>query len=148
MPALTHLLGALCMGALFASFLPLQAQIGRTLASPVLANVSFYGMGLAASLAIAIGTGYRLADLERFGAVAPWMYVAGVLSALMILGNTILIPHVGPGVFFVLFVTGQMVMGSTIGHFGLLGSTPDPVSLKVLLGIGFVILGAWLVTTG
>ena len=58
------------------------------------------------------------------------MYLSGVLSGLMILGSAFLIPQIGAGPFFVLFVAGQVVTGAIIGHFGWFRLAPDAATLQ------------------
>ena len=66
----------------------------------------------------------------RFGDVPVWMYMSGVMSGLMILGSAFLIPQIGSGPFFVLFVAGQIVTGVVIGHLGWFRLTPDAATLR------------------
>ena len=140
-------LAALGLGVAFGLYLPLNSLTARVVGSPFLANITFFGFGLITALAVAWLAGHRAGDLARFSGVPWWMYLSGVLSGLMILGSAFLIPQIGPGPFFVLFIAGQVVTGAVIGHMGWFGLTIDPASLRTILGIGCVIFGAWLVTS-
>lgn len=140
-------LAALGLGVAFGLYLPLNSLTARVVGSPFLANIVFFGFGLITAMAVALLAGHRASDLARFAGVPWWMYLSGVLSGLMILGSAFLIPQIGPGPFFVLFIAGQVVTGAMIGHMGWFGLTIDPASLRTILGIGCVILGAWLVTS-
>jgi len=134
------------LGVAFAVYLPMQSLAATRMGSPMLANVAFFGFGLVTAIAVAVAAGARAGDLARFAAPPWWTYAAGVMSGLMILGSSFLIPRVGPAAFFVLFVAGQVVAGTVIGHRGWLGAAPDPASLKVVAGVAMVVAGAWLVT--
>lgn len=133
------------MGVTLAVYLPVLSQTGRLVSSPILANVPFFALGMVTSFIVALMTGNRLADFSRLKEVPPWMFLAGVVSGLMILGSTWLIPRIGPGPFFVLLVAGQILMGSLLSNFGWLGAPLDAVSMRKAGGIALVILGAYFV---
>lgn len=140
-------MSALGLGVGFGLYLTLNSLTAREVGSPFLANVAFFAFGLATAALLALAAGNRFADLARFRDVQWWMYLSGIMSGLMILGSAFLIPRIGPGAFFVLFVAGQVVTGSVIGHFGWFRSAPDTATLRTFIGLGLVILGAWLVTS-
>lgn len=43
------------------------------------------------------------------------------MSALMIFRSSYLVPRIGTGALFVLVVSGQIIIGAVINHYGLLG---------------------------
>ena len=61
-------------------------------------------------------------------------------------GVSDLVPRIGTGALFALLVTGQILAGMLINHFGLLGVPVQPISLATGLGALFVIIGAVIVT--
>ena len=139
---------AVILGIAFGLYLPLNSLTARVVESPFLANVVFFAFGLITAVVVAWLAGSRIADVSRLSDVSWWMYLSGIVSGLMILGSAFLIPQIGPGPFFVLFVTGQVVTGATIGHFGWFRITPEVATLKTVGGVCCVIFGAWLVTSG
>jgi len=64
----------------------------------------------------------------------------------MIIGTTYLIPRVGARKFFILVITGQILMGIIISHFGILESPKDAVTLKKMLGALLIVVGALIST--
>ena len=68
------------------------------------------------------------------------------MSAAIIVGATFLVPKIGTGALFVMLVTGQILAGMIINHFGLLGVPVQPVNWVAAAGGLLVILGAALVT--
>lgn len=140
-------LAALGLGVAFGLYLPMNSLTARVLDSPFLANVAFFAFGLVTALVVAWVAGNRTADFARFGNVPVWMYLSGVMSGLMILGSAFLIPLIGSGPFFVLFVAGQIVTGVIIGHLGWFRLAPDAATLQTVAGLFCVIVGAWLVTS-
>lgn len=141
-----YLLLAFSMGAILALYVPVLSLSGRIIGSPILANVPFFGIGMITSFVLALVMGHSLSDFGRLQEVPPWMFLAGVASGLMVLGSTFLIPRIGPGPFFVLLVAGQILMGTALSHFGVLGAALDPVTLRKVLGLVLVLGGAYLVT--
>ncbi|MCV2871475.1 DMT family transporter [Defluviimonas sp. WL0050] len=146
MPYAALLTLALSMGVLLAVYLPVLSQSGRIVDSPILANAPFYFFGLVTTVILAVGAGNRMADFARLREVPGWMFLTGVVSALMILGSTFLIPRIGPGPFFVLLVAGQIVTGAVLSHMGWFGAPVDAVGLRKATGLLLVICGAGLVS--
>jgi transporter family-2 protein len=64
----------------------------------------------------------------------------------MILGTTFLIPKIGARKFFILLISGQILMAIIVSHFGILESPRDPITFKKVLAAGLVIAGAFLST--
>ena len=137
---------AVVMGVAISVYLPMQVSGGRILGAPALFNAVFFFFGMVTSAVIFFATGGKFATLGRLGEVPAWLYLSGIVSGLMILGSTFLIPRIGAGQFFVLLVAGQITAGVAISHFGLLNTPLDPVTIRKILGIVAVIFGAWLVT--
>lgn len=131
---------AFFMGVSTSIYLPMNSVIARYVGSVVLANVPFYVCGALATLGLCAATGHT--QFVRFQDVPPWLYLSGVCSAVMVLGSTVLVPRLGAGNFFVLFVAGQIVTGLLISHFGLLASPQTPLTGTKLLGLALVIGGA------
>ena len=143
---LKYALVAVGMGACIAAYFPMLGQSGKIVGSPVLANIPFFIIGAVTSIAIYLVMGGSPSAAARLGDVPPWMFLAGVVSAFMIVGSVFLIPRIGAGPFFVLLVAGQLLMGMIVSHFGLLGSPQDPTTLKKLAGVILAVFGAYLVT--
>jgi len=137
---------SVAMGLALAIYLPILSHSGKIIGSPILANIPFYTLGLLTSFLLSLMMGSKLSDYSKLSGVPPWMFIAGVVSGLMILGTTFLIPRIGPGPFFVLMVTGQIIGGALLSHYGLLGAPLDTVTLKKIAGMALVVAGAYLVT--
>jgi transporter family-2 protein len=80
--------------------------------------------------------------LARIRNVPVYLHIAGVISAFFIIGTTFLIPKIGARTFFILLVSGQILMAILVSHFGILESPKDPISLRKTLGAILVIAGA------
>ena len=111
------------------------------------ANLFFWGTGALAALLsfLAFGPG---SPVDYFRAATKPLLTAGAIGALILFAITFLIPEkvggAGPG--FIFLVVGQVLIGLVISHFGLLGSTPDPLTLKKAAGVALLFGGLYLAT--
>ncbi len=142
----TMILMAMAVGAIISIYLPMITQTARLLNSAPMANVPFFAIAFASSVAIALATGSRGADFARIATLPAHLLVAGVLSAGMIIGSSYLVPRIGIGAFFVLLVAGQVLAAIVFGQFGLFGTPETPLSLGKVVGAAMVVAGVWLVT--
>jgi transporter family-2 protein len=60
----------------------------------------------------------------------------------VVLGTTFLIPHIGARKFFILLITGQILMAIVVSHFGILESPKDPINMQKMIGAVLVLTGA------
>lgn len=137
---------ALLMGALVSIYLPMVTQTAKILKSAPLANVPFFGVALFSSIGIAALTGSREKEFSGIISLPVWLFTAGIMSALMVLGSSYLIPRIGLNAFFVLLVSGQIIAGMVFSQFGLFGTPVSPISVSKIGGAVMVMLGAYLVT--
>ncbi len=145
MMSMKYALTAIVMGACISVYLPMLSQSARIAGSPVLVNIVFYLIAAITSVAIFLVVG-EFSQVQKIGDVPLWMHLAGVVSAFMIVGSVFLIPRIGAGPFFILLVAGQMLMGTIMSQFGLLGSPVDPLTVRKVAGVALAIGGAYLVT--
>ena len=143
---LPFVLLALAMGAIISIYLPMVTQTARLLGSAPMANVPFFGIAFASSIAIALATGSRTEAFGRITSLPPVLLLAGVMSAGMIIGSSFLIPRIGIGAFFVLLVSGQVLAGLVFGAYGLFGVPAATLTVGKLAGAAMVVAGVWLVT--
>ena len=139
---------AVLMGAVMSIYIPMISQSARIMGAAVMGNVPFFFVAFVTSVVVAILSGQRSEAFGRIAQVPPWLFLAGVMSAGIIVGATFLVPRIGTGALFVLLVTGQILAGLAINQFGLLGVPAQTMSLPVALGAVMVIAGAALVTFG
>ncbi|MBE7439808.1 MAG: DMT family transporter [Spirochaetales bacterium] len=76
---------------------------------------------------------------------SPVLFLAGALGASIVFAVTYLIPARtgGAGNGFILLVSGQVIIGLLLSHFGWLGSPVDPLSLKKILGLTLLLAGLY-----
>lgn len=139
---------ALGMGAAISIYLPMISQSARILGAPVLGNVPFFAIAFLSSVVLVFVTGHKLPTMAKLAEVPAWLFIAGVVSALMIFGSSYLVPRIGTGALFVLLVAGQIIIGAVINHYGLLGVPEQSISTVKLSGTVLVLAGAVLVSFG
>ena len=134
---------AFLMGATLSVYLPMNSSVSRHLGSSMAASAVFFVIATITSILILVfGSEYH--SLAKLRSVPVYLHVAGIISAFFIVGTTFLIPKVGARTFFILLVSGQILMAMVISHFGVLESPQDPITLKKTLGAILVIAGACL----
>jgi len=145
MQSLLFWLIAFVMGVITSVYLPMNGVVARYVGSALLANIPFYLLGAITTLLLYSLTG-NFSAVSRFREVPSYLYLSGFISAFLVFGSTFLIPRLGAGRFFVLFVTGQILMALAVSHFGLLDSPQDPITLKKLFGAILLLIGVALAT--
>ena len=74
----------------------------------------------------------------------PWYALCAGVFGIVVLGSTIfMIPRVGVAAAITLIIAGQLMIATTIDHFGILEVELRQFSLQRLLGLGIVLFGAW-----
>ena len=142
MQSTTFLSVAFLMGIVMSIYLPMNSSVSRYLGSPIAASVVFFIVALITTIVIFIYSGQYASSIPNLRNVPAYLYLAGFISAFMIIGTTFLIPKVGARKFFILLVSGQIIMAILVSHFGILESPKDPITLKKVLGAALVIGGA------
>ena len=145
MQPVTYMSIAFFLGVLMAIYLPMNSSISRYVDSPITANITFFLIALLTSILLFFLNG-QFESLNKIKEVPVYLYLTGFISAFMILGTTFLIPHLGARKFFILLISGQIIMAIVISHFGILESPKDPISMKKLIGAFVVIMGAFIST--
>jgi len=137
---------AFFLGVLMSIYLPMNSSVSRHVGSPITANVTFFLTALLTSILIFFING-QFDTLNKIKEVPAYLYLTGFISAFMILGTTFLIPHLGARKFFILLISGQIIMAIVVSHFGILESPKDPISIKKAIGASIVIIGAFISTS-
>ena len=141
MQSTTFLSVAFLMGIVMSIYLPMNSSVSRYLGSPIAASVVFFIVALITTIVIFLYSG-EYESIPKLRGVPAYLYLAGFISAFMIIGTTFLIPKIGARKFFILLVSGQILMSILVSHFGILESPKDPITLKKILGATLVIAGA------
>lgn len=75
----------------------------------------------------------------------PWYTLgAGVFGLVVIAAISYMIPRVGVAASITTIVAGQLLVGTILDQYGLLGAAVKPLDVTRVLGLGIVLVGVWL----
>lgn len=76
----------------------------------------------------------------------PWyMLGAGIFGLILYQTINFTLPRLGSTMMVTLIITGQLMIGILIDHFGWLGVTVHPISAPRLIGVGMLLVGGLLI---
>ncbi|MGX8238710.1 DMT family transporter [Exiguobacterium undae] len=74
-----------------------------------------------------------------------WIWIGGLIGALFIAGNAVIVPLVGTGVAVVIVTIGLLTGSLLIDRFGWFGAAKTPVTCVQLVSLGLMIVGIVLI---
>jgi transporter family-2 protein len=120
---------------------PLASMMSQRLGVLESVFIVHIGGAVAALLPLLWLAGGRLKEWRS----VPWYALgAGFFGLVVIAAISYILPRVGVAGSIVAIVSGQLLVGAVLDHFGLLGAAVRPLDLTRLLGLGVVLLGVWL----
>jgi transporter family-2 protein len=146
MSTFAALLTAGLLGATISIYQPMNGLVSRITGSPLAANTLFYLVAFLSSAAMMtvwtlVRPGVPGLTSRLFG-LPPVLLLAGTMSSVMVLGTIVLLPRLGARRLFLLQVAGQVIMALAVAHFGILGTSRDPLTLRKALGALLLLAGA------
>ena len=133
------------LGIVLTVHLSMNGKVGLALENPRVANALFWCIGAAWALIIGL-TGWHPGALSGLREVNPVLLIAGALGSSLVFAIAWMVPKVGAGFFFISLMTGQILGGIILSHFGWLGSPVQPVSGRSVIGVLVMIAGTILAT--
>lgn len=98
---------------------------------------------IASGIALVVVGGGSLRD---WSSIPRPYWFAGVFGLILYLTLSYTLPRVGAVTAAALLIAAQLVVGLIIDHMGWLGVNPTPVNPVRLLGVGLLLVGAYLTT--
>lgn len=138
------------MGFISGASLSVQSSVNSVLAHTIdsTSQTAALSMTVTSSIFCLIG----LVTRQRFSLVFnretiknPVILTGGLCGASSLMGCAWLVPHLGIGALSVLTISGQLISGLIIDHFGLLGSSVKKATWTQLLGVVITITGVVLI---
>ena len=121
---------------------PLSSIINQRLGP--LESIFIVHLGGAVVSLIPLAIFYGGGKLGNWRAV-PWYALgAGALGLVVIFSMTYMSPRIGVAPALIILLAGQLLIGSVIDQFGLLGAVQRPIDLMRVIGLAVVFLGVWL----
>ena len=140
-PLLLLILVGLAGGAAVGMQSPLASMMSQRLGVLESIFIVHIGGAIVALIPLLWLAGGRLAQWRE----VPWYALgAGVFGLVVIAAISYILPRVGVAGSIVAIVSGQLLVGAVLDHFGLLGAAVRPLDLTRLFGLTVVLLGVWL----
>ena len=133
------------LGIVLAVHMAMNGKVGSVLSNARVGNALFWCIGALAAVVIGL-TGWETGALSPLKQVHPLLLTAGVMGACLVFGIAWLIPQIGAGPVMITLLTGQILGGLIISHFGWLGSPVQPLSMMKIAGV-LVMLGGVVLAT-
>ena len=77
--------------------------------------------------------------------LVPWYALcAGIFGLVVIFSMSYMIPRIGVATALIILLAGQLLIGTLLDHYGLLGAAVRPLNLTRVFGLAIVFAGAWL----
>ncbi len=103
--------------------------------------ITYASGGIVITLILLASGANRLSSWRQ----VPWFAFTAGLLGLIIVGTVgYVVPRLGLATGFTLIVTAQFVTAALIDHFGWFGAAIRPIDLPRLVGLGFLLVGVWL----
>jgi len=120
---------------------PLASMISQRVGILESVFIVHLGGALVALIPLLFYSGGKLAQWRS----VPWYaLVAGVFGLVVIGAISYMIPRVGVAASITAIVAGQLLVGTILDHFGLLGAAERSLDPTRLLGLAVVLAGVWL----
>lgn len=136
---------AIPLGVLVGLVMPLQtnanSRLRLSVGSPFLASFISFLVGTLTLLVAALLIDGQLPALGRAEGQPAWLWAGGLLGVVVLTGNIFLFPRLGSVQTVVLPITGQVLMGLLIDHFGWFNSPQAPLTSTRIAGALLLIVG-------
>ena len=120
---------------------PLASILTQRLGTFESVFIVHFGGALVAVLPLLFWGGGKLSQWRS----VPWYaWTAGAFGLVVISAISYMIPRIGVAGSIITIVSGQLLVGMILDHFGWLGADVRPLDATRLIGIGIVLFGVWL----
>jgi bacterial/archaeal transporter family-2 protein len=120
---------------------PLASMISQRLGTLESVFIVHIGGALVALIPLLFYSGGKLSEWRS----VPWYALGAGFFGLVVIGAvSYMIPRVGVAASITTIVAGQLIVGTLLDHFGLLGAVEKSLDPTRLLGLAVVLLGVWL----
>lgn len=136
---------ALLAGAAIAIQAGMNAQLGVSLKSPLLAAAVTFMVACGSVLAVVFISARQLPTTTSIHAVPGYLWFSGAISAFGVASFYFLIPQMGVGSMMSYALTGQLLIAMLISHYGWFDLPETPVTISKLVGVLAMIVGIVLI---
>lgn len=129
----------------------INSILGKNIESPWLASTISFFVG---TIALGIIT-FALGEMKSTAFIVQtikeqpwWIWIGGFLGAIVVTSSLVFAPKLGATSWIALFLLGQVITSILLEKWGVLGFPEKPISVQKMIGLGLLILSAWLVRKG
>lgn len=122
-----------------------NAQLNKSLASPVWSGLFVYASGFIGVLAVQLIVRQAWPGDRLARGLPWWAWTGGLLSIGSTVAGLTLAEKMGSVVFTGITLTASLVSSVVLDQFGLAGFKQHPASLLRLIGSGLMVAGLWLI---
>jgi len=120
---------------------PLASMISQRLGLFESVFIVHIGGALIALIPLLTFGGGKLAEWRS----VPWYALGAGIFGLVVIGSiSYMIPRVGIAAAIITIVAGQLLVGTILDHYGLLGSAGRSMDVSRIIGLTVVLVGVWL----
>jgi len=120
---------------------PLASMISQRLGTFESVFIVHIGGALAALVPLLFIGGGKLVNLRS----VPWYTLGAGIFGLVVIGAiSYMIPRIGVAASIITLVAGQLLVGTILDHFGLLGAAQRSLDVTRAVGLVVVLAGVWL----
>jgi len=142
MSNLTMLLLMVCGGMAIALQPSINARLAQKTGAFESSLISF-AVGTLALLIVTMIAGKG--SLRGIAGASWWELTGGFLGAFFVTLTIVSVPRIGTTAVMAMVITGQLITGAALDHFGAFGLRQVPFSPLRALGILLLASGAWLI---
>lgn len=133
------------IGIVLTVHLAMNGKVGDALNNPRVGNALFWCVGALTAIVIGL-SGWQAGALRPLRDINPILLGAGILGACLVFGIAFLIPRIGAARLTLIMLSGQILAGLVLSHFGWLGSPRNPISARAITGTLVMFAGVILAT--
>ncbi|WP_455675160.1 DMT family transporter [Pradoshia sp.] len=78
-------------------------------------------------------------SIPSIASVPKWQFAGGLFGAFFVAVITLCVPRIGVSLTLLIAITGQIIIGAVINHYGLFGAAATPISIQKLAAIGLML---------
>ncbi|MBE9225319.1 DMT family transporter [Phormidium sp. LEGE 05292] len=141
MNILLAILGTGLAGSFLALGAAANAQLKQTLHSPLAAATINFIVGFSVLTLLMVLGVFKSDNLDKLSSVPWWAFLGGLLGAIFVTLQTLIVPKLGLTTTTLAVVCSQMIVSLSIDQFGWFGITPHPLNTSRIVAI-CLLLGA------
>ena len=142
------LVATVVAGGLIALQAPINAALGRAVASPIAAASISFAVGTATLVAITLLFAGGYGGVGGASGLGWFYFTGGLLGAVYVTTALMTVRALGAGAVTAATVTGQLVTALAVDRIGAFGLAERPLSWSRLLGVALLAAGTFLVVRG